>query len=63
VDAASAPDAAFNLAFLVERDRIDAFDEAVGALAQQLSDRLAVRGVGPLAAYSFVDAELAAGAA
>jgi hypothetical protein len=63
VDAASAPDAAFNLAFLVERDCIDAFDEAVGALAQQLSGRLAVRGVGPLAAYSFVDAELAAGAA
>jgi hypothetical protein len=63
VDTASAPDAAFNLAFLVERDRIDAFDEAVGALAEQLSDRLAIRGVGPLAAYSFVDAELAAGAA
>jgi Gas vesicle synthesis protein GvpL/GvpF len=62
-EAASGPDAAFNLAFLVERERLGAFDEAVGALAGELGGRIAVRGIGPLAPYSFADAELAAGAA
>jgi hypothetical protein len=63
VETASAPDAAFNVAFLVARADLGAFDEAVGALAGTLSGRIAVRGVGPLAPYSFADAELAAGAA
>ena len=54
------PDAAFHFAFLVERERIDAFSGAVGDLMQELGDRVAVRYVGPLAPYSFADAELAA---
>jgi hypothetical protein len=62
VETATAPDAAFNLAFLVERERLEVFDKAVGAVAEQLRDRIAVRAVGPLAPYSFADVELAAGA-
>jgi len=57
------PDAAFNLAFLVERERLDEFSAAVTALIDELGDRVAVRYVGPLAPYSFADAELAAEAA
>jgi Gas vesicle synthesis protein GvpL/GvpF len=52
------PDAAFNLAFLVERERLDEFSAAVTALIDELGDRVAVRYVGPLAPYSFADAEL-----
>jgi hypothetical protein len=63
VEAAKAPDAAFNLAFLVERERMSAFDAAVGELVAACGDRITVRCVGPLAPYSFADAELAAGAA
>jgi hypothetical protein len=54
------PDAAFNLAFLVERERLDEFSAAVTALIDELGDRVAVRYVGPLAPYSFADAELVA---
>ena len=54
------PDAAFHFAFLVERERIDAFSGAVGDLMEELGDRVAVRYVGPLAPYSFADAELSA---
>jgi hypothetical protein len=57
------PDAAFNLAFLVERERLDEFSAAVTALIDELGDRVAVRYVGPLAPYSFADVELAAEAA
>jgi hypothetical protein len=57
------PDAAFNLAFLVERERLDEFSAAVTALIEELGDRVAVRYVGPLAPYSFADVELAAEAA
>jgi Gas vesicle synthesis protein GvpL/GvpF len=56
-------DGAFHLAFLVERDRVDAFSGAVGELIEELGDRVAVRYVGPLAPYSFADAQLATGAA
>jgi hypothetical protein len=58
-----APDAAFNLAFLVDRERLDDFSAAVTALIAELGDRVSVRYVGPLAPYSFADVELAAGAA
>jgi gas vesicle protein GvpL/GvpF len=61
-ETAGGPDAAFHLAFLVERDLLDAFSAAVGSLAEELRDRIAVRYVGPLAPYSFADADLAAGA-
>jgi hypothetical protein len=54
---------AFNLAFLVRRERLDAFSAAVRALGAQLGDRVAIRYVGPLPPYSFVDAELTAGSA
>jgi Gas vesicle synthesis protein GvpL/GvpF len=54
------PDAAFNLAFLVERERLDEFSATVTALIDELGDRVAVRYVGPLAPYSFADVELVA---
>jgi Gas vesicle synthesis protein GvpL/GvpF len=56
---AAAPDAAFNLAFLVERERLDEFTAAVNDVISELGDRVAVRYVGPLAPYSFADAEIA----
>ena len=52
------PDAAFNLAFLIEHDRLDEFTTAVNGVVEELGDRIAVRYVGPLAPYSFADAEL-----
>jgi hypothetical protein len=43
-------------AFLVRRKDQSRFDEEVERLRQQLADRLTVRCIGPLPAYSFVDA-------
>ena len=62
---AEAPGAhgAFHIAFLVERAGVDALSAAVGELVEELGDRVAIRYVGPLAPYSFAEAELAAGAA
>ena len=57
------PDAAFNLAFLVERERLDEFTAAVNDVIAQLGDHIDVRYVGPLAPYSFADMELAPEAA
>jgi Gas vesicle synthesis protein GvpL/GvpF len=54
---------AFNVAFLVERDRMAAFGRAVAKLGEELGDRVALRYIGPLPPYSFVDAELTAGSA
>jgi hypothetical protein len=56
-------DAAFDLAFLVERDAIDAFSAAVVKLGEQVGDRIAIRYVGPLPPYSFADHEVATGSA
>lgn len=53
---------AFNLAFLVENGDVDAFSESVGALRAELGERIAMRYVGPLPPYSFVDTDLSAGA-
>jgi hypothetical protein len=55
---------AFNTAFLVRRDRVDAFSDAVQELAGELGDRIRIRYVGPLPPYSFADDEatLASGA-
>jgi Gas vesicle synthesis protein GvpL/GvpF len=50
-------DAAFNTAFLVRRDRVDAFSDAVQELAGELGDRIRIRYVGPLPPYSFADEE------
>ena len=58
-EGAGAPDAAFNLAFLVERERLDKFTAAVNDVIEQLGDSIDVRYVGPLAPYSFADMELA----
>ena len=62
-EAAGAHDAAFNLAFLVDREHLDAFSAAVGDLVDEFGQRIEIRYVGPLAPYSFADADLAAGAA
>ena len=51
-------DAAFNLSFLVERARIDAFSAAVAVLQEQFGERIRIRYVGPLPPYSFADADL-----
>jgi hypothetical protein len=46
---------AVNAAFLVRRDRVDDFSEAVERLAGELGDRIQIRYVGPLPPYSFAD--------
>ena len=57
------PDGAFNLAFLVDRARVDDFSAAVTDLVDELGDHVTVRYVGPLAPYSFAETELATEAA
>jgi hypothetical protein len=57
----SRQEAAFNLAFLVERDRRDQFTEGVNGLVAKLGDRVEIRYVGPLPPYSFAGADLNAG--
>jgi gas vesicle protein GvpL/GvpF len=57
-DAVAGADGAFNLAFLVERERIDPFSAAVQALAEEAQERLRIRYIGPLPPYSFAEAEL-----
>jgi len=51
---------AFNLAFLVEADAVDAFSQAVGFLRDELGERVTLRYVGPLPPYSFADTDLSA---
>jgi Gas vesicle synthesis protein GvpL/GvpF len=50
-------DAALDTAFLVERDRVDAFGHAVQELAGELGARVRIRFIGPLPPYSFADQE------
>jgi hypothetical protein len=57
------PNAAFNLAFLVEDGGVDAFSEAVGRLREELGERVALRYVGPLPPYSFAETDLTTGTA
>jgi hypothetical protein len=52
------PAAAFDLAFLVARDRIDAFSAAVQALDRDVDGRIALSYVGPAPPYSFAEANL-----
>jgi hypothetical protein len=47
--------ALLDAAYLVERERFDDFDAAVGDLVDYLGDRASVTAVGPLAPYSFAD--------
>jgi hypothetical protein len=50
---------AFALAFLVRREQVDDFSQAVGALRAQVGERIRLRYVGPLPPYSFADATFA----
>jgi hypothetical protein len=50
-------DSAVNVAFLVERARIDGFTEGVRRLTEELGDRMQIRYLGPLPPYSFADEE------
>jgi hypothetical protein len=52
---------AFNIAFLVEREKMDTFNEPVATLREQLADRIEVRYVGPTPPFSFADADLSMG--
>lgn len=45
-----------HVAFLVERGSRQAFDEAVGALREEMRDRVRLRYVGPQPPYSFLEA-------
>ncbi len=59
IEEARTPDTAFSLAFLVEREAVEAFGAGVAALRGELGDAVAIRYVGPLPAYSFAEADLA----
>jgi Gas vesicle synthesis protein GvpL/GvpF len=50
-------DGAFDLAFLVRREQVDGFSQAVGALRADLGERIRLRYVGPLPPYSFAALE------
>jgi Gas vesicle synthesis protein GvpL/GvpF len=57
---ASAADSAVNVAFLVERGRIEEFSAAVAQLADEVEGRMRLRYIGPLPPYSFAEEESAA---
>jgi hypothetical protein len=44
--------------YLVDRDRFDDFNSAVGELVESLGPRVSIRAVGPLAPYSFADLQV-----
>jgi hypothetical protein len=49
-----------NEAFLVDRNRAQAFAEAVDTVAAERTDRMRFRLLGPMPPYSFVDLQQAA---
>jgi hypothetical protein len=51
----SEPDEVLNVAFLVDHERIAAFEQAVESVAHEAAGRIRIRLVGPVAAYDFVD--------
>lgn len=51
----STADCAVNAAFLVERERVDAFSGAVAEFGLEVAGRLRLRYLGPLPPYSFTD--------
>ena len=51
----STSDCAVNAAFLVARDRVDAFSGAVAEFGLEVAGRLRLRYLGPLPPYSFTD--------
>jgi Gas vesicle synthesis protein GvpL/GvpF len=52
-----APEDVVNAAFLVERDRLREFDDAVENVGEELDGRIKLRLLGPQAPYDFVPAE------
>lgn len=48
------PDEVVNAAFLVARDHVEAFDEAVDEVGRDLDGRIRFRLLGPLAPYDFI---------
>lgn len=44
-----------NAAFLIRKDRMPEFDQAVNVLGEQLGDRTAIKYVGPVPPYNFVN--------
>lgn len=50
---------AFNLAFLVARDDVDAFGQGVAGVREQLGEWMDLRYVGPVPPFSFADTDLA----
>ena len=56
-------DGAVNVAFLVERDRVEEFGRAVGNAAEQLGDRVHLRFLGPMPPYSFASEQVVGAAA
>jgi gas vesicle protein GvpL/GvpF len=52
------PSAAYDLAFLVRREAMDDFSNAVGELDREVGDRITLSYVGPSPAYSFAEANL-----
>jgi hypothetical protein len=54
------PNGAFDLAFLVARDKVDAFGGPVRALGDALGERVKLRYLGPLPPYSFADEQTTA---
>lgn len=51
---------AFNIAFLVARDNVDAFGAGVASVREELGDWIDLRYVGPVPPFSFADSELGA---
>lgn len=52
-ESASGLEGAVNVAFLVERERLEAFGARAQALARHLRGRISLRSLGPLPAYGF----------
>jgi hypothetical protein len=58
VEAPGRPEVAFDLAFLVERARLEEFSAAVARLGDELGERINLRYVGPQPPYSFAELDL-----
>jgi hypothetical protein len=61
-DVHTAKESGLNVAFLVERGRVDAFAAALPGLQAELGERIRVRCVGPLPPYSFTEQDVGEGA-
>jgi len=50
----AAPEEVVNVAFLVERDRQEEFENAVEGVGEELAGRVRLRLLGPVAPYDFI---------